>query len=39
MGLKELFTIIMLYFRRYSQYSNIPTFHGSAINQELFKDH
>ena len=35
---KEFFTIKMVYFRPYPQYSSIPSFHGSGINQELLKD-
>ncbi len=30
---KEFFTIIMLYFRLYPQYSNIPAFHSDEINR------
>ncbi len=33
MGLKEFFTIKMVYFRPYSQYSNIPFFHSDGINR------
>jgi len=28
---KEFFTIKMVYFHPYSQYSNIPTFHSSIL--------
>jgi hypothetical protein len=38
MDLKEFLTIKMVYFPPYSQYSSIPAFHGSSINQELLKD-
>ena len=30
---KEFFTIKMVYFRPYSQYSNIPAFHSVGINR------
>ncbi len=33
MGLKEFFTIKMVYFRPYSQYSNIPFFHSDGIDR------
>jgi hypothetical protein len=33
MGLKEFFTIKMVYFRLYPQYSSIPAFHSGGINR------
>jgi hypothetical protein len=36
---KEFFTIKMVYFHPYPQYSSIPAFHSDGINQELLKDH
>ena len=33
MGLKEFFTIKMVYFRLYPQYSSIPFFHSGDINR------
>jgi len=33
MGLKEFFTIKMVYFRLYPQYSSIPFFHSDGINR------
>jgi hypothetical protein len=33
MGLKEFFTIKMVYFRLYPQYSSIPIFHSDGINR------
>jgi len=38
MGLKESFTIKMVYFRPYPKYSSIPAFHSDGIDQELLKD-
>jgi len=43
---KEFFTIKMVYFRPYPQYSlraggqhsSVPLFHSDGINQELLKD-
>jgi hypothetical protein len=31
---KEFFTIKMVYFHPYPQYSNIPTFHSSILTAE-----
>jgi len=31
MGLKEFFTIKMVYFRLYPQYSSIPAFHSAIL--------
>jgi len=42
MGLKEFFCnyyVLLLPLFPIFQHSSIPVFHGSAINQELFKDH
>jgi len=39
MGLKEFFTIKMVYFRPYFQYSILPFFHFDVINQKLLKDY
>jgi hypothetical protein len=33
MVLKEFFTIKMVYFRHYSQYSSIPLFHFDGTNR------
>jgi hypothetical protein len=33
MGLKDFFTIKMVYFRLYPQYSSIPAFHSGGINR------
>jgi hypothetical protein len=33
MGLKEFFTIKMVYFHPYPQYSSIPFFHSDVINR------
>ena len=37
-GLKEFFTIKMVYFRPYPQYSSIPAFHSDGINRFSLKD-
>jgi len=37
MGLKDFLTIYIIYFRSYSQYSNIPFFHTGGMNGILFR--
>ena len=37
MGLKEFFTIKMVYFCPYPQYSSIPLFHSDGINRFSLK--
>jgi hypothetical protein len=38
MGLKEFFTIKMVYFRLYSQYSSIPAFRSDGTKRLPLKD-
>jgi hypothetical protein len=38
MGLKEFFTIKMVYFFPYPQYSSIPLFHSDGINRFPLKN-
>jgi hypothetical protein len=35
---KEFFTIKMVYFRPYPQYSSIPFFHAGGRNKKISKD-
>jgi hypothetical protein len=38
MGLKEFFTIKMVYFRPYAQHSSIPVFHSDGTKRLQLKD-
>jgi hypothetical protein len=39
MGLKEFFTIKMVYFRLYPQYSSIPAFHSDVTKRLPLQDY